>query len=282
MQVSINVSKGIYERYSIMSNERRMIMSVRFIQSIERAANVLELFLSTNPELSVKEISQKLNLSKSTVHGIIKTLEHRGYLQQNPDDLKYRLGIKLFTLGNFVAKHLDIGKIARPIIRDLVEELEETVHLVILQRDEVIYIEKVEGPRTLTIYSHTGKRAPVHCTGVGKAILAHLSEKEADSLLSSSSLEAFTEYTRTDIGEIKNHLLSIREAGYAVDDEEIELGLKCIAAPIFNHLGNVIASISCAAPKMRLDEERLPIVIAGIKRAAFEISKALGYKDEFI
>ncbi|MEH7245446.1 IclR family transcriptional regulator [Neobacillus niacini] len=255
-------------------------MSERLIQSIERAADVLEVFLTTSPELSVKEISEKLQLSKSTVHGIIKTLEHRGYLEQNPEDLKYKLGIKLFKLGNFVSKHFDIGNIARPIIRDLANELNETVHLVTLQRDEVVYIEKVEGPRALTIYSHIGKRAPVHCTGVGKAILAHLSETEVDRLLSSASLEAFTEYTMTDMNEIKKHLVSVREIGYAVDDEEIELGLKCIAAPIFNHKGNVIASISCAAPKMRLDEEMLPKVIAGIKRAAAEISKSLGYKGD--
>ncbi len=261
-----------------MTNERRKIMSERLIQSIERAANVLELFLTTSPELSVKEISEKLQLSKSTVHGIIKTLEHRGYLQQNPEDLKYKLGIKLFTLGNFVGKHLDIGNIARPIIRDLADELNETVHLVTLQRDEVVYIEKVEGPRALTIYSHIGKRAPVHCTGVGKAILAYLSEIEVDRLLSSASLEAFTEHTMTDVNQIKKHLVSVRETGYAVDDEEIELGLKCIAAPIFNHKGNVIASISCAAPKMRLDEEKQPKVIAGIKRAASEISTSLGNK----
>jgi DNA-binding IclR family transcriptional regulator len=261
-----------------MANERRKIMSERLIQSIERAADVLELFLTTNPELSVKEISEKLQLSKSTVHGIIKTLEHRGYLEQNPEDLKYKPGIKLFILGNFVGKHLDIGNIARPIIRALADEVNETVHLVTLQRDEVIYIEKVEGPRALTIYSHIGKRAPVHCTGVGKAILAHLSEKEVDRLLSTASLEAFTEYTMIDVNEIKKHLVSVRETGYAVDDEEIELGLKCIAAPIFNHDGNVIASISCAAPKMRLDEEKLPKVIVGIKKAASEISRSLGYK----
>lgn len=253
-------------------------MSERLIQSIERAADVLEIFLTTNSELSVKEISEKVNLSKSTVHGIIKTLEHRGYLQQNPDDLKYRLGIKLFELGNFVGKHLDIRSIARPIIKDLVNELNETVHLVLLDRNEIIYIEKEDGPRTLTMYSHIGKRAPVHCTGVGKAILAYLSDQEVDRLLSIQNLQPFTEFTMTDKEAIKNHLQSVRECGYAVDDEEIELGLKCIAAPIFNHQGNVIASISCAAPKIRLDEERLPKVIAGIQKAASEISKALGYK----
>lgn len=257
-----------------------MIVAERLIQSIERAADVLELFLVSNPELSVKEISEKLNLSKSTVHGIIKTLEERGYLQQNPVDLKYKLGIKLFELGNFVGNHLDIGKIARPIIRNLVVELNETVHLVMLQRDEVIYIDKIEGPRALTIYSHIGKRAPVHCTGVGKVILAYQGEKEIDRILSSVVLESYTEYTMTNITNIKNHLKLIREKGYAIDDEEIELGLKCIAAPIFNHQGNVIASISCAAPKMRFDDERIPEVIERIQKASSEISKCLGYIND--
>jgi len=257
-----------------------MDVTERLIQSIERAADVLELFLITKPELSIKEISEKLNLSKSTVHGIIKTLEHRGYLQQNPEDSKYKLGIKLFELGNFMGKNLDIGRIAKPIIRELVDELNETVHLVMLQRDELIYIEKVEGPSTLTIYSHIGKRAPFHCTSVGKAILAYLHENEVDRILFSLDLESFTDYTITNIDDIKNHLESIREKGYAMDDEEIELGLKCVGAPIFNHQGNVIASISCAAPKMRLDEKRLPKVIAGIKKAASEISNCLGYKGD--
>ncbi|MEH7127871.1 IclR family transcriptional regulator [Neobacillus drentensis] len=257
-----------------------MVVSERLIQSVERAADILELFLVTKPELSIKEISENLNLSKSTVHGIIKTLEHRGYLQQNPEDLKYKPGIKLFELGNFVGKHLDIGQAARPIIRDLVDELNETVHLVTLQRDEIFYIEKVEGHSTLTIYSHIGKRAPFHSTGVGKAILAHLNESDANRILSSIKLESFTEHTITNIEKIKELFHSIREQGYAVDDEEIELGLKCVAAPIFNHQGNVVASISCAAPKMRLDEIKLPKVIAGIKKAAADISRSLGYQGK--
>ncbi|MFL6516835.1 MAG: IclR family transcriptional regulator, partial [Bacillus sp. (in: firmicutes)] len=105
-------------------------------------------------------------------------------------------------------------------------------------------------------------------------------ENDVNRILSSINLESFTKHTMTNIEEIKEHLHSIREQGYAVDDEEIELGLKCIAAPIFNHQGNVIASISCAAPKMRLDEDQLPRVIAGIKRAAAEISGCLGYKGK--
>ena len=254
-------------------------MTERLIQSVERAADILELFLVSEPQLSVKEISESLSLSKSTVHGLIKTLEHRGYLQQNPDNLKYKLGLRLFELGHFIGNQLDITKIAQPIIKDTVDKLKETVHLVVRQQDELIYVEKLEGPQTLRIYSHVGKSAPIHCTGAGKAILAYQDEKEIDRILSSKELEAFTEFTVTDKEEIKKELPLIRERGYSIDDEEIELGLKCVAAPIFDHKGNAIASISCASPKMRLTEERLPVVIEGIKSAAIEISKSLGYKD---
>ena len=253
-------------------------MAERLIQSVERAADVLELFLTSTAELSVKEISQELALSKSTVHGIIKTLEHRGYLEQNPNDLRYRLGMKLFELGIAVENQLDVGKIARPIIESLVAELKETVHLVVLQRDEVIYIEKVEGPQTLRISSQVGKRAPIHCTGVGKAILAFQGNTEIDRILSNSPLEPYTEYTLTDKEEIKKQLKTIYQQGFSVDDEEIELGLRCVAAPIFNHQGKAIASVSCAAPTMRLENEQLSKVIQGIKQASSEISKCMGYK----
>ncbi|WML38096.1 IclR family transcriptional regulator [Neobacillus sp. OS1-2] len=253
-------------------------MAERLIQSIERAAGVLELFLTSDQELSVKEISEKMGLSKSTVHGIIKTLEVRGYLQQNRDDSKYKLGMKLFELGNRVSQQFDLGKIARPIIKELVEELEETVHLVVFEREEVIYIEKLDGPRQLRIYSQIGKRAPIHCTGVGKAILAYQSEKEINRLLSNSEMEPFTEYTITDKEELKRHLHQIREKGYSIDDEEIELGLKCVAAPIFDHHGKVLGAISCAAPKVRMNNERLGEVIKGIKQAALRISASMGYE----
>ncbi|MGG3470992.1 IclR family transcriptional regulator [Neobacillus pocheonensis] len=253
-------------------------MAERLIQSIERAADILELFLAFDQELSVKDISDKLGLSKSTVHGIMKTLEYRGYLQQNKDDLKYRLGLKLFELGNRVSHQFDLGKIARPTIKELVDELKETVHLVVFEQGEVIYIEKLDGPRALRIYSHVGKRAPIYCTGVGKAILAFQEEEEMERLLLNSDLEPYTEYTITDKKKMKTHLHIIREQGYSIDDEEIELGLKCVAAPIFDHHGQVIGAISCAAPKVRMDEVRLAEVIKQIKQAAASISQRMGYK----
>ncbi|WP_209124996.1 IclR family transcriptional regulator [Alkalihalobacillus sp. BA299] len=252
-------------------------MSDRHIQSIIRAAEILELFLSS-AELSIKEISQNTGLSKSTVHGIIKTLEYKGFLTQNPEDQKYKLGMKLFELGNSVSNNLNIGKIARPYIQELVEKLKETVHLVILDQSEVIYVEKVEGSHSLSMYSQIGKRAPIHCTGVGKAILAFRPEEEIDQLLSETTLTPFTDKTMTDKEKIKEHLKQVKRQGYAMDDEEIEIGLRCVAAPIFNHKGEAIASISCAAPITRFNDELITNVIVHIKLAADAISRQMGYK----
>ncbi|ARK32581.1 IclR family transcriptional regulator [Halalkalibacter krulwichiae] len=252
-------------------------MSERHIQSVVRAADILELFLSS-PELSIKEVSERMGLSKSTVHGIIKTLEFKGFLAQDQEDQKYKLGMKLFELGNSVSKNLDIASIARPIIQELVDKVKETVHLVILDRGEAIYVEKVEGSHSLSIYSQIGKRAPIHCTGVGKAILAFRPENEIDQLLSEATLTTFTDKTMTDKEQIIEHLRQVKKQGYAIDDEEIEIGLRCIAAPIFNHKGESVASISCAAPTTRFNDERLTDVVAHVKASAEVISRQMGYK----
>ena len=135
-------------------------MSERFIQSVERAADILEFFLHSGPELSVKEISVQLGMSKSTAHGLIKTLDHRGYLQQNPENLKYKLGLRLFELGHHLGEQLDIVNIANPIITDLVDELKETVHLVVRQQDELIYVAKDRGTANIKNLLPSGKTSP--------------------------------------------------------------------------------------------------------------------------
>ena len=252
-------------------------MSEKRIQSVDRALDILELYLHSPEELSVKEISEAMGLSKSTVHGLIKTLEQRGYLKQNPGNMKYRLGMKLFSLGNVVADHLDIRRIARPVIRRLVDNIKETVHLAVLNGDEVVYTEKVEGPGALRMYSQVGRRVPVYCTGVGKVILAFQDEETVERLLSKETLRALTPHTITDKAKLKAHLAAIREQGYALDNEEIELGLRCVAAPIYDHQGKVFASISCAGPAIRMSGG-LDSKIKAMKDAALEISRLLGYQ----
>ena len=252
-------------------------MAEKIIQSVDRALTIFELFEEHTKELSVKEMSNSLSLSKSTIHGLLKTLELRGYLSQNPDNQKYRLGLKHFELGNLVAKQMDLKQIAYTVIQELAERIKETIHLVILDGKEAVYIEKVDGPGALRMYSQVGKRVPMYCTGVGKAILAFLEEEQIRSILNTTSYTKFTQYTLTDPDEIYNQLIQVRENGYAMDDEEIELGLLCIAAPIFNHDNKVVASISCAGPKFRFENEQLEDRICKIKHAAVKISQQLGW-----
>ncbi|WP_054711500.1 IclR family transcriptional regulator [Bacillus sp. JCM 19041] len=255
-------------------------MTERFIQSVERAADVLELFIKSNQERSVKEISEEMSLSKSTVHGIIKTLEHRGFLQQNEIDAKYKLGLKLFELGNAVLADLDVRSLARPIMNWLVGELQETIHLVSFDQNEAVYVEKIDGVQALRIYSQIGKRAPLHCSGVGKAILAYQTETEARRLLGQGELRSFTAHTMTTIDQVINHMKDVRNRGYAVDDEEMEIGLRCVAAPIFNHRGEAVAAISCSAPIFRMNGELFERAITHVKQACKEISSGLGYQNK--
>lgn len=254
-------------------------MNERTIQSVKRAIDIMELYSPTNTELSVKEISERLQLSKSTVHGLIKTLEYRGYLEQNPSNQKYKLGLRLFQLGNVVGEGMEITRLSMPLITELVECVQETVHLVVLDGVDVVYVEKVEGPGALRMYSQVGKRAPFYCTGVGKAIFAYLGHQRIDEILSVSDLKAFTHYTLTDADQIRQELERIREQGYAIDDEEIELGLKCVAAPIFDHRGRPVASVSCSGPKLRLTDDKMVQMIREVKQTASRISQKLGYRE---
>lgn len=253
-------------------------MSEKLIQSVMRATDIMELFLGQQKELSVKEISEGLGLSKSTVHGIIKTLVYKGYLYQSGENAKYQLGMKLFELGNVVGIQLDITEISRPIIKKLGDQLGETIHLVAYVQGEAVYVEKLDGSHSLRIYSQVGKRAPLHCTGVGKAILAFLPAEEREEIIDQLSMERYTIKTVVDKEELKKQLAEVRRHLFAMDDEEIEIGLKCVASPIFNHQGKVVASISCATPTVRFSNDRQQAIIQGIKEAAEAISAAIGYR----
>lgn len=249
----------------------------KLIQSVERALSILELYNQKNNEMSIKEISERMSLSKSTVHGLIKTLESKKYLIQNHDNQKYKLGLKVFELGILVSNNLNLKQIGSPYMISAFEKLEETLHLVAFDGNEAIYIDKAEGNNALRIYSQIGKRVPLYCTGVGKVILAHLLESEVEDILNNTKLKAFTNKTKTNKTEIMEELPKIKQDGYAIDDEEIELGLQCIAAPIFDHSGKVVGSISTSVPKARLTDKKVDESIGYIRESAIKISRELGY-----
>ncbi len=246
------------------------------VRSVAKALMILDMLALAHREMSLGEIAKKLEAPKSTVHGLLSTLCECGYVEQSPLDGCYRLGVHLFELGMAVADNWDVRKIAAPYIERLLSEMQETVHLVVLDNGEVLYIDKRESNQSLRIVSKVGARLPAHCTGVGKVLLAYLPPAEVKKIIETKGLCKYTRNTITDPNLLEKELQKVRRQGYAIDNEEIMDGLRCVAAPIRDHKGDVCAAISISGPAVRLDEDRLPIAIDRVTKTADEISAALG------
>lgn len=250
------------------------------IQSLARAMALLEHLAGEGKSTGITAIANHVGLHKSTCFGLLHTLQELGYVVQNKETGRYNLGIKVFELGSAYIGNLDLRGLAGPHLEDLAAHSLETVHLVIREGLHAVYLDKIEGPHAMTISSQVGKRARLHCTGVGKVILAHMDEQTQAEILS-KPLERLTEYTFTDRKALAQHLKAIKENGMGIDDEEIELGLCCIAAPIFDSSGNVIAAISISGPKTRLTEDRLETLSENLQQSTRAISRQMGFSGSF-
>ncbi|WP_207260245.1 IclR family transcriptional regulator [Desulfovibrio sp. Huiquan2017] len=247
----------------------------RIIQSVARALNILELFESST-DLSVTEIANRLDLSKSTAFGLINTLAHKGYLEQNPRDSRYSLGLKLLRLGGAVQRHNIIVKRAKPFMEKLVQEFAETVHLTVERNGMVVYIEKIRGEKAIFMQSAVGAENPMYCTGVGKCLLAYMPAAKLERLLQKMQpLERRGPNTIMDIEELRQELQVIRERGISIDDEEHVPGLMCIAAPIRNHDGEVIAAISISGAKAGISSKLVGRISEKVAWTAQQISAAM-------
>jgi len=252
-------------------------MEKKIIQSIDRALQVLELFSLEKPEWGITEISKALNIYKSNVHNVLTTLAEKGFVVKDSNTNKYKLGIKFFELGSIVIKNMDLRKIAHPYIEELSKEFNETVHLGILDKGRVVSIEGEESDKSLCSHIEIGKRTPLHCTAIGKAIMAYLSENEINFTIREKGLEKFTENTVTTKKELENEFKKIREQGFAVDNMEHEEGVQCVAGPIRDYTGKVIASMSISGPAFRINENDIPIIAKKVKEYCDCISEEMGY-----
>ena len=249
------------------------------IQSVTRALAILEFLATCRNGERLTAISQELGLNKSTTHSLIITLEDTGYVQQDQTTAKYSLGLKLFELGQVVHANMDLRNIAIPFLQELAVKFCETVHLAILSKGEVVYIDKVDTSRSIRIGSQIGGRNPAYCTGVGKVLLSGLTDKELADTLGTVKLEKFTANTIVSKEVLYKHLEKVKQDGFALDQEEIEEGLSCIAAPIKNHRGKVIAGISVSGPSSRMRSEILGELKDDVMDKALQISRRLGYKE---
>lgn len=248
------------------------------VASVSRAIRVLEL-LSERGDLSLTQIASDVGAPKTSMFDVIGTLESNGMVRRNADTGLYSLGLHVIELGYSAVRQFGIRKILAPVLQALNQELDETVHLTVLDGSEVLYVDCYESTKRLRTYSVIGVRGPLHCTSVGKAILAWLPDSLRDQLVHSISYDRFTDNTITAPQDLQKDLATARSRGYTIDDVEHEEGVRCIGVPVLDQTGNVVASISISAPTQRLPTERVPELARRVMEAGTEMSRRLGYKD---
>lgn len=249
------------------------------VQSIERAVKILEGLAEEREGLGVTELSRLLDLHKSTVHRLLSTLLKLGYVEQNPYTEKYRLGMKLLYLGGAILERMDLKREAHDLLKELSGQVNEAVHLVIPDGNQAVYIDKIDSNGTIRMYSQIGRRAPMHASAVGKAILA-FSPKETVERIIEGGLVQYTPKTITDKDKLLGHLKVIRTQGFAVDDEENEEGIRCVGAPIFDYTGHVIGALSISGPTVTVTPEKLKTLAVRVKEYGDKISRKMGWNIE--
>lgn len=250
------------------------------VQVLDRALAALEVLAGCASECSLVEICRTLKLHKSTAHRLMMVLEQHRMVDKNPDTGRYRLGLKLFELGSKAIAALDLRRHAKPYLDRLQRELGETVFFCLLDEGQVFYIEKLESQQSVRTACTVGSRAPAYCTAVGKAMLAELTEAEVNQIVRRWGLKTITPNTITTNSALKAELKAIRCRGYAIDNEEKELGLRCVSAAVRGDQGKLLAALSVSGPAFRVTQERVPEIGRAVMQAAMDLSYEFGYRPE--
>ncbi len=248
------------------------------VQAIQRAFSIIELLGNTDYHLGVSVIAEQSDLPLATTHRMLTTLSRLGYVEQNPETSKYTLGVRILHFRGAAIEQLNLGVQAMPIMKILMNRVRETVHLAVLSKGEIVYIERVEGLRTQGMYTRIGKRGPAHCTALGKVILANTHQSRwFDDVVHRHGLKEFSETTITTVDELEEELENIRKRGYAIDNCESGELVRCIAAPIHDYTEQVVAALSISGPQKQITVERVSELGKSVCWAADLISRRLGY-----
>ncbi len=246
------------------------------LSSVGTAIQLLKAFSEEQVDIGISDLSRRLGVAKSTVHRLASTLVAEGLLEQDRESEKYRLGIALFRLGALVRRRMDISSQGRPYLYALREKSNETVHLAILDGTEIMYVYNLESTQAIRMRSDLGVRKPAYCTAEGQAILAFQPQDVVDEVIAQGLLPR-TPQTITDPAELIKALALVRQRGCAIEDEESEIGMRGISAPIRNDLGEVVASVGLAGPVTRLSKKAITTFIPHVIETADLISQRLGY-----
>jgi DNA-binding IclR family transcriptional regulator len=245
------------------------------VQSVDRALTALTL-LARSGELGVTQIAEELDVHKSTAFRLLATLERHALVEQTGDRGKYRLGVGIIQLAGAASVRLDVVQESRPVCQQLAEALGETVNVAVLSGHDALYVDQVQGGGTLQIHNWLGQRIPLHATSNGKVLLAALDADLVTELVG-DRMRRFTDRTCVDLEVLRSQLADVREHGYAVAVDELEVGLTAVAAPVRRADGTVIASLSASGPTFRLGAEVIPGVIREVCTAADRASRRLGW-----
>ena len=246
------------------------------LQTIQKAGELLALYDRNHTEWGVREVAEKLKMAKSSTHDLMSSLAKLGFLNKT-EDSRYRLGWRLVTLSEVLLATTELRQEAHPVMEELAVQYQETIHLAVLDDTQAVYVNKLEGRQAVRVeLTSLGARLYAHCSALGKVLLAYSSEEEVKRIIQTAGLPRFTPNTITDEEELGQNLAKIRRQGFAYDMEEILPDLCCVAAPIYNHLGHVIAAISMSIPAYRFRRSQTEFR-EGVMRAAKKISKQLGY-----
>jgi DNA-binding IclR family transcriptional regulator len=254
------------------------------VEAVAKALDVLDAFRDSE-ELTLTEISRRVGLNVSRTFRLLHTLAEYGYVEHSADGNRYLLGFKLFERAACLRK--DLRQIALPFMHKLLSRFNETVNLGVLNKGEILYIEMLESSQPFRMAAAVGTRSPVHSTALGKVILAYLPQTQVKGLMASDRLVKLTERTITDPAKLNMQLQAVRRRGYAIDDQETELGAACIGAPVFDSTGKPVAAISISGPVSRILGPQKKEIASALIAACSEISKRLGltgnrlaFKDE--
>ncbi|MCS7232702.1 MAG: IclR family transcriptional regulator [Synergistetes bacterium] len=246
------------------------------MNTLRRAIEILDYLISSPGDVSVSDVARKFKMSVSNAYKYLKVFEEYGFVTRKRDK-RYVPGYKLAEYGSMVLRKIDLREIAHPYLVDVMSKTAQTVHLVLKDGFDGVYIDKVEGVNSIPMVSRVGMKIQLYSSASGKAILAYLPEKELEEYLSKVNLERKTPNTITDPLRLKEELKRIRERGFSIDNEENEIGIKCVGVPIFDHNGYPIAGMSISGASQKLTGEVIEICASALKKAAEEISKKLGY-----
>ena len=246
------------------------------IQSLQRGLGILELIAKDGTGLTMAEVSRKIGLHTSTTFHLLRTLTSLGYLVQDETTREYRLGSKVFRLAASVLIEVQILNISGPLLAEMAQQTGETSHLAIFEHGEVIVIDKVDGSSPVHLSDRVGYPRPAHATAIGKVLLAHLPEAELKAFLDRRELRPFTPKTVTAVPILEQELVRVREQGYAFDDEEFAQGIRCLAVPVWNFTGHIVAALGISGPVWRVSLDRVAQLTELVKAIGHRLSQELG------